>query len=294
MRILVTGHHGQVVSALVKAGVRDGVDVMACGRPQLDLADLSTLDPALQAVQPDVVINAAAYTGVDKAESEVDLAHAINAIGAGELARLCAAKSIPILQVSTDYVFAGDKVEPYQETDPVAPLGVYGQSKLAGEVAVARENPRHVIVRTAWVYSETGHNFLKTMVRLGVERDHLRVVADQWGSPTHADDIAAGLLKIAQRLYEGEDNPSLYGVFHMVSAGYTSWYGFAEAIFAALEAETGKRPSLEAIKTQEYPTPAPRPANSKLDCTKINQTYGVALPDWQNPIEKSVKALVGG
>lgn len=292
MRILVTGQSGQIVTALAKLGARESVDIVTCGRPQLDLADISTLGPALEAANPDIVINAAAYTAVDKAESEADLAHTINATGAGELARLCATKSIPILQVSTDYVFAGDKAEPYVETDPVAPLGVYGQSKLAGELAVARENPRHVIVRTAWVYSETGHNFLKTMVRLGLERDHLRVVADQWGSPTHADNIAVGLIAIAKRLIEGDETPSPYGVFHMVSAGYTSWHGFAEAIFQALEGETGKRPSLDAITTQDYPTPAPRPTNSRLDCTKIREIYGVALPDWQSPIVHTLSQVL--
>jgi len=287
LRLLVTGREGQVAQALL-AKQTDDLQIEALGRPTLDLTDPSSIDRAIAAFRPDVIVNAAAYTAVDKAESEEETAFAVNATGAGNVAAAAAAAGLPIIHISTDYVFPGDKATPYVETDPTGPQGAYGRSKLAGEVAVAAANPRHVILRTAWVYGPYGNNFLKTMLRLAATRDTLRVVADQHGTPTYAPDIAEGILAVAQQLVSDASAPS--GVFHMVSAGETTWAGFAEEIFRQSAALGGAAATVEPIGTSEYPTPARRPANSRLDTNLFTRTFGYRLPTWQSGIERCLEA----
>ncbi len=292
MRIAVTGSRGQVARALVERAPTLGAEVVACGRPQLDLLELTTIEPALRAARPDVVVSAAAYTAVDRAESEPELAHAINGLGAGAVAAAAAALGVPVVHLSTDYVFAGDLDRPYHENDATGPLCAYGRSKLAGELAVAAAHPDHVILRTAWVYSPFGSNFVKTMLRLSHTRDMIEVVADQHGSPTSALDLAGGIITVCRNLLAQRGAEQLRGVFHMAAAGYTTWAGFAEAIFAASVACGGPSARVEPIPTSAYPTAARRPANSRLDCVKLERVHGIALPDWRRSTEACVTRLI--
>ncbi len=290
LRLLATGRNGQVANALAGIAASDAsLELVAAGRPDLDLAQPETIAPAIAAARPDVVVNAAAYTAVDRAESERDLAFAVNAAGAGALAAAAAALGVPVIQLSTDYVFDGSKATPYVETDATSPLSVYGASKLAGEQAVAAANPRHVILRTAWVYSASGANFLISMLRLARERPKLAIVDDQHGSPTHAADIAAGIVTVAHTLVDGG---GATGVFHMTAGGETSWCGFAREILAASARLGGPSVPVEPITTADYPTPARRPKNSRLDCTRIAETYGVRLPHWSAAVERCVAAAL--
>ena len=291
MRIAVTGKNGQVVTSLIERGMLAGVEIVPVGRPELDLADAGQVRALLTGLQPDVIVSAAAYTAVDKAESEPDLAFAVNATGAGALAETAAALGVPIVHLSTDYVFAGDKPEPYLETDATGPVSVYGRSKLEGEQRIAAATPNHAILRTAWVYSPFGANFLKTMLRLAETRDTLRVVADQQGQPTSALDIADAVIAIAKRLVADSD-PALRGVFHMTADSSGTWADFAEAIFAGLASRTGKNVAVEPITTADYPTPARRPANSRLSTVKLQQTYGIMLPNWRRSTEVVLDRLL--
>jgi dTDP-4-dehydrorhamnose reductase len=292
MKIAVTGKQGQVVRALVERGADAGVTVVCLGRPEVDLAEPASLGRAIEAEAPDLVINAAAYTAVDKAESDAETAMAVNAKGAEAVASAAANIGRPVIQISTDYVFDGRLQRPYREDDPVGPVSVYGRTKFAGELAVAAANARHAIVRTAWVYSPFGANFVKTMLRLGETRREIKVVADQWGAPTSAFDIADALIAMAASLNERADDPALYGAFHMTGSGHTNWAGFAEAIFA--EAATRGRPAVavEPIATAQYPTPAVRPANSRLDTSKLKHSYGIELPDWRASVRSCVAQLL--
>lgn len=293
MRIAVTGKSGQVVTALIERGNAAGHDVIALGRPEMDLADPGSVARALEAAAPDVVVSAAAYTAVDKAESEADLAHAVNGAGAGAVARAAKALGVPVIHVSTDYVFDGMLDRPYVETDPTGPTGVYGASKLAGEQAVLAEHGENAtILRVAWVYSPFGGNFVKTMLRLAGDRDEVSVVADQVGNPTSALDIADGILLVATNLV-GSDDPALRGVFHMTARGDASWADFAQAIFAMSAAAGGPSATVRPITTADYPTPATRPANSRLDCTRIAAVHGVTLPEWQGALANVVSRLHG-
>ncbi|KQS03411.1 dTDP-4-dehydrorhamnose reductase [Sphingomonas sp. Leaf357] len=287
MRIAVTGRNGQVVQSLIERAPARGHVVMSLGRPEFDLAEGASVRAALIAAKPDAIVSAAAYTAVDKAESEREMAFAVNAAGAGAVAEAAAALGVPLVHLSTDFVFDGTKSAPYVETDPTGPLGVYGASKLAGEQAVLAAHADSVILRTAWVYSPFGANFLKTMLRLAADRDELGVVADQFGNPTGALDIADAVLQVAERLAE-DPSPDLRGVFHMTAAGDTSWAGFAEAIFAASAARGGPSAHVRHITTAEYPTPATRPGNSRLDCTKLANAYGIRLGAWQHAVDLSV------
>jgi dTDP-4-dehydrorhamnose reductase len=292
MRLVVTGRKGQVARALVERGRSAGVEVVCLARPEIDLTEPEFVARAIEATRGDVVINAAAYTAVDKAEAEPELAMQVNGEGARAVAAAAAMTGRPVVQISTDYVFGGALDRPYREDDPVGPLGVYGRTKLAGEIAVATANPRHVIARAAWVYSPFGHNFLKTMLRLGLTRDEVGVVADQWGAPTSALDLADGLIAMARRLIAEPDNASLYGVFHATGSLYTSWAGFAATIFAQA-ATLGRRPvAVTPISTAQYPTPAARPANSRLDSGKLRRVYGLTLPEWRGPAQDCVKRLI--
>ena len=293
MKLFVTGTKGQVVSALSKKATDASVSVLACGRPDLDLASPDNVRELIEQSGADVVVSVAAYTAVDQAETESELAYAINKDGPGALATAAAELGLPIVHVSTDYVFAGDKADgAYSEADPIGPTSVYGASKLAGEESVAAANPRHAILRTAWVYSETGKNFLKTMLRVGASRDELGVVSDQFGAPTHADAIADGIFKVSRNLLEQPENSEFTGVFHMSCAGSTSWHGFAEAIFEDSLALGGPNPKVNAIKTEAYPTPARRPENSRLNCDKIGRVHGVIMPNWRDPIALTVAQVL--
>lgn len=292
MRIVVTGTEGQVDTALQVLGEAMGHDIIRLGLPEIDLAKPETLSAPIRAARPDVIVSSAAYTAVDKAESEQALAQAVNGDGPGEVARIAADLNIPILYLSTDYVFSGDKPMPYVEDDATGPVGVYGQTKLSGEIQVAGATPNHVILRTAWVYSPYGRNFVKTMLRLGETRDEVGVVADQRGSPTYAPEIARAVLTIAERVVADAD-PALRGVFHLTGQGETHWAGFAEAIFAGSAARGGKAVKVIPIATTDYPTPARRPANSRLNSEKLSKIYDLRLDPWHVSLEDCLTRLLG-
>lgn len=293
MRILLIGGNGQVGHELrrslaplgeVITTTRGGV--LPDGGPceALDLSIAGDAGRMVERLSPDLVVNAAAWTAVDKAETEREAAFRANAGAVEELAMACAARGVPLVHYSTDYVFDGTGTKPYLPTDPTAPLGVYGQSKLAGEEAIRRSGARHLILRTAWVYGLHGHNFLRTMLRLGAERDELRVVADQVGCPTPAWLIADVTATIVQQgIGDG-------GTHHLVADGQTSWHGFAEAIMdeAFAAGLIAKRPRVLPISTAEYPTPAARPAWSVLDTGSLRQGWGVALPEWRSALAKTL------
>lgn len=290
MRIVVTGKTGQVATSLIERGTAAGHEVIAIGRPELDLADPGSVLRALEEVHPDVIVSAAAYTAVDKAESDADLAHVVNGAGAGAVAGAAKALNVPLIHISTDYVFDGALDRPYAETDATGPTGVYGASKLAGEEAVLAAHGNSAVLRVAWVYSPFGGNFVKTMLRLAADRDEISVVADQIGNPTSALDIADGIIKVAENLL-ADDDVRLRGVFHMTARGEASWADFAEGIFAASAAEGGPSASVRRIPTAEYPTPAKRPANSRLDCRRIADAHGVTLPAWHDSLKLVVSRL---
>lgn len=293
MRILVTGKDGQVDTSLQQLGdATPGVEVIRIGLPEVDLSRPETLEAPIRASRPDVIISSAAYTAVDKAENERELAMSINAVSPGELGRLAEALNIPLLHLSTDYVFGGDKVGVYTEADPPAPVSVYGHTKLAGENAIRKATQNYIILRTAWVYSPFGNNFVKTMLRLGEAKDEVSVVADQHGCPTYGREIARALLLIAHRVVVDRD-AGLRGIFHLTGQGETTWAGFAEAIFAAAEAR-GRRPvRVREILTSEYPTPAKRPSNSRLSGKKLSEIYGLQLDPWQVSLNDCLNQLVG-
>jgi dTDP-4-dehydrorhamnose reductase len=291
MKILVAGGQGQLARALVEqAHAREGVQLVAMGRPQLDLCAPDTILRAIDAVRPDLVVNAAAYTAVDKAESDEAAAFALNCDAAAALAAAAKAAGCPIVHVSTDYVFDGANAWAYVETDPTGPTGVYGRSKLAGEAAVMNANPEHLIVRTAWVYAPYGNNFLKTMVRLARERPELRVIADQRGNPTYAPHLAAAMLAVATQL-GARDRPPAWGIYHAASSGETTWHGFAAAIVEAGKRLGVPQVPVTPITTADYPTPSKRPANSCLDCSKLEHTFGVHLPPWQQGVHECMSRL---
>ena len=291
MRIVVTGKAGQVVSSLIERGTACGHKVVAVGRPELDLANPASIFHALEAAEAEVIVSAAAYTAVDRAESESDLAHAINGRGAGAVAEAARLLGVPLIHLSTDYVFDGTLSRPYTEQDATQPTGVYGASKLAGEKAVIAAYPvNSAILRVAWVYSPFGANFVKTVLRLARGREELGIVADQVGNPTSALDIADALLLVATNLLSS-GSPSLRGIFHMTAGGQASWADFAEAVFAASENHGGPCANVRRITTASYPTPAARPANSRLNSSLIARVHGVALPDWRQSLENVIARL---
>jgi dTDP-4-dehydrorhamnose reductase len=284
MKIAVTGTAGQVVTSLIERGTAAGHEIIAIGRPDLDLADPASVVRALKAATPDVIVSAAAYTAVDKAETESDLAHAVNSAGPGAVAQAAKALDVPLIHISTDYVFDGTLDRPYMESDPTGPTGVYGASKLAGEQAVLNGHDNSAVLRVAWVYSPFGGNFVKTMLRLAADSDELGVVGDQVGNPTSALAIADGIIQVATNMV-ADSNPDLRGTFHMTAPGEASWADFAQAIFAASAARGGPSASVRAIGAADYPTPATRPANSRLDCGLIARAHGVTLPDWRTSLD---------
>jgi dTDP-4-dehydrorhamnose reductase len=286
--ILVTGGVGQVATELAARG--DG-RLSVVGRPEFDFDQPDTITAVFDRVKPTLVVNAAAWTAVDAAEKEVDAAYRANRDGPAALAKLCARDGVPLIHISTDYVFDGSKDAPYTEDDATGPTGVYGASKLAGEQAVLESGAHAAILRTAWVYNATGKNFVRTMLNVAQKTNTLRVVADQHGCPTNAGDLADAILAVADRMSAGWD-PSYAGVFHAAGTGSTSWHGFAQAIFAEAARHGRPEPTVTGITTAEYPTPAKRPANSRLDCSKLARVFGVRLPDWQPSLARTVEIIV--
>lgn len=288
--ILVTGANGQLGRELMSSAVPAGVCLAGVDRATCDIADRDAVARAFAQYRPEIVINAAAYTAVDRAESDVARAFAVNDDGTRHLGEACAGAGIPLLHVSTDYVFDGSKATAWQVDDPTAPLGVYGASKLAGEVALRESGAAHVILRTSWVFGAHGNNFVRTMLRLAATRDRLRVVADQRGGPTWTGDIAATLLLLAQRQLDGE--PFTPGTFHYAGLPATSWHGFAEAIVAEGHAMgiIARCPPVDAITSRDFPTPARRPANSVLDTSLTAARLGIAAPDWRVGLRRVLAA----
>jgi len=293
MRLLITGWQGQLARSLIEAAAgRPEITALSLGRPALDLCVRPSILRSLTDATPDIIVNTAAYTAVDKAESEPDAAFALNRDGAGMLAEAAAARSVPIIHVSTDYVFDGRKSAPYLESDPTHPINVYGASKLAGELAVAAANPHHIILRTAWVHSPFGQNFVKTMLRLAAARPRLNVVADQTGNPTYAPHLAAAIIDLAVKINKLKTNDISWGAYHAAGTGETTWQGLAQAVFARSKALGGPAAEADPIPTSSYPTPAARPLNSRLDCGKLAANFGVRLPDWREGVTTCVRRLL--
>jgi dTDP-4-dehydrorhamnose reductase len=301
--ILVTGGAGQLATALVQEG---GAAIHRVGRPDFDFDRSETLAAVFQAVRPALLVNAAAWTGVDTAEAEPDAAGRANRDGPATLAALCADAGIPMIHVSTDYVFDGSKGTPYIESDPTSPTGVYGRTKLEGEQAVLAACPRAVVLRTSWVYSAAGKNFVRTMLGAAQKVPRLRVVADQRGCPTAARDLAVAILAIAPQLADARPDgsgtrvpngsgtrvPNGSGVFHACGGGETTWHGLATAVFQEAARHGHPVPAVDAIATADWPTPARRPPDSRLDCTKLARVFGVRLPDWRTSLARTVDELL--
>lgn len=291
VKILFIGRTGQLALSLAEVAKTTDVDATFLGRPDIDLADPNSLYAAVTNHDADVVINAGAYTAVDKAESESDLAYAINSEGVRHLAAACAEADRPLVHISTDYVFDGNSSVPYREEDLVAPLGVYGASKHAGEDFVRDICPRHIILRTAWVVSPFGQNFVKTMLRLAETRDSLGVVEDQRGNPTYAPHLAEAIIRMAQRITATSDG-DFWGTYNAAGTGEATWCEVARFVFERSAKLGGPSASVRAITTAEYPTPARRPANSRLNCEQLAATFGIRLPDWRDGVTECVQRLL--
>jgi dTDP-4-dehydrorhamnose reductase len=283
MRILIIGQNGQVSRELQQRLGAVG-ELIVPGRDQLDLTQPEQTRQQIQRVHPDLIINAAAHTAVDQAESEPELAYAINATGPGVLAEEALSLGIPLIHYSTDYVFDGSKAEPYNEADLPNPLGIYGKSKLAGEQAITAVQGQHLILRTSWVYSTHGRNFLLTMQRLLQEKPELRIVADQIGAPTWAGTIASSTVALIKRWQAGQTGA--WGTYHLTAQGETSWFGFAQAISDALREQGKSCATLLPIPSSDYPTPAARPLNSRLNCSRLQREWGISQPDWQTALRE--------
>ncbi|MGI9475483.1 MAG: dTDP-4-dehydrorhamnose reductase [Hyphomicrobiaceae bacterium] len=294
IKVLITGSNGQLARALGErvAGRRD-LDVVCVGRPTLDLEDLETIAPALRTTAADIVINAAAYTAVDRAEDERERAMRVNGDAAGAVAHAARSINAKLIQISTDYVYDGAKPSPYVESDDVAPQGVYGQSKLLGEMQVRAAYPDAVIMRTAWVYSPFGRNFVKTMLELARTRGQLSVVDDQVGNPTSAHDLADALLALTAH-WRAEPGKGAGQIYHCAGSGHATWCTFARQVFAASGDDGGPAADVLAIESSAWPTKAVRPKNSRLDCRKLNRDFGWFMPAWQTSVNHVVRRLSGG
>jgi len=293
MKILVTGRKGQVARSLADLN-RNEAEIITLGRPELNIANMTSIERALDEICPDVVVNAAAYTSVDKAESEPAWVFLVNRDGAANVAQAAHDRNLPIIHISTDYVFNGEQTHPYKETDAPGPLNVYGLSKLQGEWAVIKANPQHVILRTAWVYSAYGNNFVKTMLRLANTQDKISVVADQWGTPTSAAFIAEAILHIARQLLEHQmlEKDALYGIFHLVPDGHTNWANFAETISQMAKHHGAKNFSVTPIASSDYKTVAHRGRNLSLDNNKLKQHYNLPATQWQTVLESQIAFIL--
>jgi len=289
--ILVTGRTGQLAAALADAAPAYGLNLQCLERPILDIGHPASIAHAFSTHSPSLVINTAAYTDVDAAEDDPAAAYRANRDGPAELARLCAAAGIPMIQVSTDYVFDGRKGAPYIESDVTAPQSVYGASKLAGERAVLTLCPRAVVLRTAWLYSPIGKNFVRTMLAAGERNSNLRVVADQIGCPTSAQDLSAAVLGVAGQLSDGWSD-RYAGIYHAAGTGAATWHELATAIFAAATRHGRRTPSVEQISTQDWPTKAVRPPDSRLDCSRLAAIFGLRLPVWQDSVRHTVETIL--
>ena len=289
--ILVAGKTGQLARCLAREARRRGTALVATGRPELDLTHPAALARAVEAHAPRAIVNAAAYTSVEKAEAEPALAMTVNRDGAGALAAAAARLGVPFVHVSTDYVFDGRKNAPYVEEDAPSPLGAYGRSKLAGEAAVRAACPASVILRTSWIYSPFGQNFVTTMLRLAATREKVQVVDDQHGAPTAAFDLAGAILDLVDRLSAAPRDRDSGGIYHLTPAGETTWHGFAAAIFAGWARRGRRVPALEAITTAQYPTSARRPANSRLDGGKAARIFGLRLSPWRSSLERCLDEI---
>jgi len=287
--ILIFGSGGQLGHELMRTSWPAGLVPVGLPRAVCDIADETAVRAALDEYRPGLVVNAAAYTAVDRAETEVAAAFRTNRAGPATLGKACADHALPLIHISTDYVFDGTKTTPYEETDPVAPLGQYGASKEAGEAALRETLDRHVILRTAWLFGAHGPNFITTILRLAGDRDELAVVADQIGSPTPADALAGAVAAIAGRLIEGDTS---WGTYHYVGSPPTAWHGLAEATLAELKRRTGRSVRVKPITTSDYPTPARRPANSVLDCARIGAAFGISQPDWHAGLARLMDLVV--
>jgi dTDP-4-dehydrorhamnose reductase len=290
MRMMVTGREGQLARSLAERGSAiPGLSVETVGRPELDLERPESIVAAVERVAPDLVVNAAAYTAVDLAESEPERCFRINAEAAGELAAAARRSGANFVQISTDYVFDGRSALPYGEEAPTDPLGIYGRSKLEGERRVLDAHPSAVIVRTAWVYSPFGKNFLKTMMALAGQRDELAVVADQSGNPTSALDIADGLVVLARHLRENKESPNR--IYHLAGSGTASWFDFAGHIMAELARLGLPSARVKPIRTEDWPTPAARPRNSRLNCDRFEADFGFSAPEWRKSATGVIERL---
>ncbi|MBS1001677.1 dTDP-4-dehydrorhamnose reductase [Acetobacter persici] len=286
--ILVTGGKGQLATSLVNLG---GSRIRCVGRPDFDFDKPETIAATLNAIKPVAVVNAAAWTAVDLAESEQDGAARANATGPEELARLCAEHGIPLIHVSTDYVFSGDKGAPYVETDPVSPETVYGRTKAEGESKVLAANPKTIVLRTSWVYSAHGKNFVRTMINAGAKNPALKVVGDQKGNPTSSDDLADAILSILAVIEKDGWKDSFAGIYHACGTGETTWHGLAVAALKDAATHGQTMPDVTAIRTQDWPTPAKRPADSRMDNSKLTRVFGVTMPAWQESVRKTVHQI---
>jgi dTDP-4-dehydrorhamnose reductase len=289
--VMLVGADGQLGWEIARWAPAASMTCHALDVAEVDITQRDAVVCALERLAPSVVVNAAAYTGVDKAEDDAEAAFAVNRDGAAHLAKACAVADVPLIHISTDYVFDGKKQTPYLESDPTAPLSVYGKSKLAGEDAVRQVCPRHLILRTSWLYGVHGTNFVKTMLRLGRERERLRVVDDQHGSPTFAGDLADVILALARRVRSRDWPDDGFGTFHCTGQGATTWCCFAREIFAAAAPTLGRQPEIEAISTNDYPTAARRPLRSVLDCGLIARVHGIALRPWRPALTETVHAM---
>lgn len=287
--ILLFGANGQLGQEMARASAARAMPLVALSHVQADIAERAAVTDAIKRHGPSLVVNAAAYTKVDLAETEIEAARQANEIGPANIASACAAADIPLIHISTDYVFDGTKPGAYVESDPIAPINAYGRSKAAGERAVREMSPLHVIIRTSWVYGEFGQNFLRTMLRLAAMRDELRVVADQRGCPTSTADLADAILAVAPQLPGAK---KIWGTYHFVGSGVTTWHGFASRIIATQAPLTGRLPRVTAIATAEFPTPARRPANSELDCSLFARVFGVRGRPWTAEADRITRALV--
>lgn len=298
-KILVIGRNGQVATALREVASQRAPgaapQVINLGRPEFDVQDAAMIARALDDAAPSVVINTAAFTAVDRAEGERIAARCLNAEAPHQLAELCRARSVPLIHLSTDYVFDGSKGAAYTEDDTPSPQSAYGETKWHGEQAVRVSQPQHIILRTAWVYGRHGHNFLRTMLRLAGDQDEVRVVSDQTGTPTHAADLADAILRVVERIGDGSAaRNGLWGTYHLVAEGETTWHGFAEEIFRAASAQGARVPRLTAITSAEFRASAPRPAHSVLDSSKFASAFGHGLGHWQPPVAGVVAAVLAG